>query len=342
MEENNDLRIISKDKNIWDNYNYVDYIDYRSLEIKDLPLGMNVATMSCTVNLNVLVNKEKIMSGMKLNDHDVLSLKLDNKVNSRLIAKKKNKKKELLKENNKKRSNHFQNQITLDIRVTNGDIVDETGADFVKNEVTDKINIYNNLKKINIKIFENGALELSGCRTIYDVNIVINKLIHRLLENDNYIEDGEIEVTNFKINMIMANYRIKHMVNRLHLKQILDKKNMYGVYEKLLSSKVTIKISPVNCDNKKKFISVFVFEEGAILITGSTRSKEDLEKAYNFINGIFMEHSDYIFKNPETLEVKILKDLYKDVIRENSHKLESIKYKGFSDEKIKLLKQINC
>jgi len=341
MEERNEIRIISEDKNIWDNYNYVDYIDYRNMEIRDLPVGMNIATMSCTVNLNIVINKNNIMNGMKLNDHDVLSLKLDKNLKTKLTPKKK-KKKDELKENNKKRNNHFYNQITLDIRVSNGDIMDETGDKYVMDDKSGKINIYNNLRKINIKIFGNGAIELSGCRKIEDVNIVINKLVHRLLENDTYIEDGEIDVTNFKINMIMANYKVKYMINRLHLKEILDKKNMYGVFEKLLSSKVTIKINPLNCEDKKKFISMFVFEKGSILITGSTRSKEDLEHAYNFLNNIFIEHGDYIFKKPETSEIKILQNLHRDVLNENSHKLEEIRYRGFNKEKIKLLKQINC
>ena len=87
---------------------------------------------------------------------------------------------------------------------------------------------------------------------------------------------------------------------------------------------------------------MFVFEKGSVLITGSTRTKEDLEHAYNFLNNILMEHSDYIFKKPEIQEIKILQDLHRDVINENSHKLDEIRYRGFNKEKIKLLKQINC
>lgn len=333
MEE---LKYKSEDTNIWSNYEYVDYIDYRSVEVDDLPMGMNVATISCTVNLNIEINKDYIMENMLLNDHDVLSIKLYNNLRTKLVPKKK--KEKVVK--NKKRSNHFYNQVTIDMRVTNGDIVDETGDKYTKDK-NDKINLYNNLRKINIKMFGNGALELSGCKNISDVNIVINKLVHRLLENDNYINNGDITVTDFNINMIMANYKIKHMINRVHLKNILDKKKIYGVFEKLLSSKVTIKIKPPSTDDLEKFISIFVFEKGSVLITGSTKTKEDLEYAYNFLNDILMEHSNYIFKKPENRDIKILNKLYNEVIDDNSHKLEKVLYKNLSDEKIELLKKIN-
>jgi TATA-box binding protein (TBP) (component of TFIID and TFIIIB) len=53
--------------------------------------------------------------------------------------------------------------VALNIRVTDGFTSDINGE-----------------PKINIKFFSNGSLQMSGCKTINDVNIVLNKIINKL------------------------------------------------------------------------------------------------------------------------------------------------------------------
>ena len=74
--------------------------------------------------------------------------------------------------------------------------------------------------QINIKLFKNGSVQMSGCKTVDNINIVLNKLMDRLKQVKGRVEDGKIkEITyveepeklgifGFKIDMIYCNYKI--------------------------------------------------------------------------------------------------------------------------------------
>ena len=51
-----------------------------------------------------------------------------------------------------------------------------------------------------MKLFRNGSVQMSGCKSISDINIAISKLIS-ILETE---ETGEINVINFKIDNILV------------------------------------------------------------------------------------------------------------------------------------------
>ena len=124
-----------------------------------------------------------------------------------------------LKNNKDISNNHFYNQITVVIRVTHGYCED-----------------LNKEPKINMKLFKNGSVQMSGCKSISNINNVLNKLIVRLKEIKAKIENSviveklfvedmqSITIKDFKIDMINSNYQVNMQINREKLYDLLLKK----------------------------------------------------------------------------------------------------------------------
>ena len=76
-----------------------------------------------------------------------------------------------------------------------------------------------------MKLFKNGSIQMSGCKSIKNINIALNKLITKLKEVKAKIEDGKIveksfieepesiTVKDFKIDMINSNYQVAMQVD---------------------------------------------------------------------------------------------------------------------------------
>jgi len=208
--------------------------------------------------------------------------------------------------------NYFFNQITVNIRISNGEY---------KN--------FSDEPKINMKLFKNGSIQMSGCKSIKNINIALNKLIVRLseikgkIENDKiteikFIENTEnlenITIKDFKINMINSNYKIDMNIDREKLFCLLNKKKIKASYEPCIRACVIIKYTP-QCDNiNNKVVSVFIFQKGNIIITGS-RSKGHILSTYKYINEILMNHTDEIIKYNNDNEAEIL-ELYETIMNE--------------------------
>jgi TATA-box binding protein (TBP) (component of TFIID and TFIIIB) len=111
-------------------------------------------------------------------------------------------------------------------------------------------------KFINIKLFKNGSLQMSGCKTINDVNIVLNKIINKLKMVKGKLEDGKITeinfvdnrdnmfVNKFKIDMIYCNYSLSVKIDREKLYNLLQKKKIKCIYEPCIRPCVIISFTP--------------------------------------------------------------------------------------------------
>ena len=175
--------------------------------------------------------------------------------------------------------------------------------------------------KINVKIFKNGSLQITGSRSLENfleiMIIVCNQLKNiKIIYKDNKIvtknfaTDPEqvdiMKINNIKIQLINSNYTVNFNVDRPKLDHLLKINNYNSSFEPWFHAAVKIKYHVG--DNRK--VSVFVFEKGAIIITGSN-NKNDLIKAYNFINEFLFDNfkdilssslEDYI-KYPEIIEL---------------------------------------
>lgn len=296
----------------WDNFNYTDYINVPKIEIKNLPSSINVSTMSASCKLDTIIDINNIENYLILNTNDIITVKMSNE-NIRTLetikAKSKRKKKIEIKPKNDISKNHFYNQITVIVRVTSGtykDLSDEP--------------------KINMKLFKNGSIQMSGCKTVKNINIALNKLIVRLseikakIENNKIIEKRFVEslnsitVKDFKINMINSNYQVNMNIDRDKLYYLLNKKKIKCSYEPCIRACVIVKYTPIDENIDQKIVSIFIFQKGNIIITGS-RSKSHILSSYNYINNILLTHVDEITNKNNDNDSEIL-DLYSNIINE--------------------------
>ena len=297
---------------IWDSFTFIDYINVDSIEIKNLPLGVSVSTMCASGKLNTKLNIPNIEKYLQLNSNDVLTVKM-NQERIRTLISIKNKPKRNKKDINQKDTskNHFYNQITVVMRVDHGNCDD---LDFVR--------------KINLKLFKNGSFQMSGCKTIKGINIILNKLIYKLKEiKAKKMEDGKINeikfidepdkitVKDFKIDMINSNYQVNMQIDRDKLYNLLLKKKIKSSYEPCIRACVIIKYTPIKENPAQKEVSIFIFQKGNIIITGA-RSRSQIISAYNYMNDILLTHTDEIIKKDEQEEEDLILDIYKDIMKD--------------------------
>ena len=304
---------INIDNPINSNYNINDFIDYVNIEeneITNISKEISISTMCASCKLNTKINIDNIEHYLDLNSNDILTVKVS-KENMRSLITVKNKSKRVkLKESKNIERNYFYNQITVVIRVTHGH--------------TEDINLE---PKINMKLFKNGSIQMSGCKSVNNINIVLNKLINRLIEvkakicngiilEKLFIDDiNNITVKSFKIDMINTNYQINMRIDREKLYILLLKKKIKSTYEPCIRACVIIKYVPKEHNIEEKEISIFIFQKGNIIITGA-RSKHHIMLSYNYINKILLIHKDDIIKKYEIDEEKVTFAIYKDILND--------------------------
>lgn len=290
-------------------------INIKQHDIVNLPNGVKISTMCASCKLNTLINITNIEKYMLLNHNDILCVKINkDKMRTLIPEKKKNKRTEI----NINTTNHFYNQITVIVRINEGPVSDILLE-----------------PKINLKLFKNGSVQMSGCKNIKDINTVLNKLLFRLkqikakVENNKIVEKKFVEdidsltVTNFKVDMINSNYKVNMLIDRTKLYLLLTKKKIKSFFEPCNRACVIIKHTP-NIDNPdSKEISIFVFQKGNIIITGA-KNKNHIISAFDYINNIFLTHYEEIIKNTE--EDETIFELYENIIKEVDSGVLSINY----------------
>jgi len=268
--------------------NYKEYINTELFGFNELPL--NISTMCTSCKLNSKLNIPNIKE-LDLDINNILSIKMNDESVKTLLNLKKKKKSMIINEERKKPyttmsiyDNDFVNQQTIEMRITNGQTIN-----------LDKE------PKINMKLFINGSIQMSGCKSIQHINIVLNKLINRL--NTYYLLDNieELKIIDFKIDMINCNYKNKFKIDRYKLYNLLKKKKIRSSFEPCIRACVNIKYSLNN-----NIISIDIYEKGSIIITGC-RSRKDIIDTYNFINDLLTNHKlDIILIDNIELMNKIL------------------------------------
>lgn len=304
-------------KIFWKNYKFKDYLDVKKKEISGLPKGVSISTMCAKCNLGTKIDVDNIYEHLKLDDNDILTVKVD-KDKQRTILPVKVKKRRTTKKKTNGKSNPFYNQITIVVRVYEGDkdIIIKNGE-----KCMDKI------RKINVKLFKNGSIQISGVKKLKYTNRALNKLVYRLSEINNdikFVDDYDnLAIYDFSIYMINSNYKINLHVNRKKLFDILKKKKIKSSYEKCIRACVIVKYCPMIKNLEEKEVSLFVFEKGNIIITGA-RNLEHIVESYNYMNNIILEHIDDIIKKNEDNENVLILKLYDQIMESHSHKLKDI------------------
>jgi len=282
-------------------------------EINNLPNGISISTKSETCKLNTELNIDNIEHFLQLDPDDIITVKRSTtSIRSLLTQKITNKRnKKIIQPVKPKVINYFYNQITVVIRVNEGKTED-----------------INNEPRINLKLFKNGSVQMSGCKSVRNINIVLNKLIVKLKETKAKIIDDKImeikfidnpealTVKNFKIDMINSNYQVNMKIDRDKLYNLLKNRNIKCSFEPCIRACVVVKYTPIKFNTEEKQVSIYIFLKGNIIITGA-RDREHIIEAYEYINNILITHADDINiidddKN-ETMILKIYEDIKKKI-----------------------------
>ena len=236
----------------------IDYINLKTYNMDDIPNNVTISTITVNCNLNTLMYLENISNYLPIDLYDIIAIKSGKHNVLRCIDNQQDKFKSI----NKNYKKNFYNQLTIIIKISEN-------------------------KYINTKLFKNGSIQMTGCKSLIDINIAINKLINKLKLNIiiddniiNFIEDTEnIKVIKFKIDLINSNFGINYKINKDNIYNILIKHN---VSCRISSIHACINIKhKIISDDKTIYISIFIFQTGNIIIIA--KDPKHIKDAYIYI-----------------------------------------------------------
>jgi len=252
-------------------YEIKQYINIDDFHMNLIPYNLTISTMSLTCHLGTLLNTYNIYKYMVLEKDYIVGIKSGFGI--KFLPDVKNNFKSITKNSSK----NFFNQMTVIMNITED-------------------------KYLNIKLFQNGSLQITGCKKLEDANIILNKLIYKLKKNfiiknnENitdikFVEDANIlNVARFKIDLINTNFGMKYSINREQLYNILVENKIQCI---ISSTHACVNIKHKNADNI--CVSIFVFQTGNIIITGA-KCSENVSETYYYIIGFLNRNKHKIIK----------------------------------------------
>jgi len=241
----------------------------KSIEYDKLPKDVKISTMTITCEFNVSFMLENINAYIDLNIDIIQSVSYgpNSQIERSLIPKKV---KQTRKKNNSK-SKQFYNQVTFKIKPNKDG------------------------KPINMKIFRNGAIQMTGCRSLEDCYDVLQNMCNELSKVKAIIDTSNLnsiilkpfidkaenlnldKIKEFKVCMINSGFNIGFSMDRIELNKVLQDEKLNSSFQQDGHASVDIKYM-----YKNKTISIFIFEQGSIIITGANSCEHILE-AYKMI-----------------------------------------------------------
>lgn len=253
-----------------------DYIDIKSYNMNIIPDNISISTMSITCKLGTIFSINNIYDNMDLEDNYIVAIKSSKgmRCSSQFTPK--------FKSTNKNSKRNFFNQLTI---IMSLDSIED--------------------KYMNIKLFKNGSIQMTGCKKLEDANLSINKLIKKLSEKDIYVENiDDLKVSNFKVDLINSNFGVNYLINREQLYTILIENNVLCRFSNIHAC-VNIKYEVL--PNSKNYVSIFVFQTGNIIITGAKNS-QDIKDAYTYIVTLMNQNKSKIMKK-DILSILTLEEI---------------------------------
>lgn len=181
----------------------------------------------------------------------------------------------------------------------------------------------------NVKVFQNGNIQMTGAKTLDDIWIPLNKMYNQLLKIYEYNPDILPNVKDIT-TCVMSNLQIRMINTDFKLYKNIDMKDKFNVKRKELHRILTNNYDIIsrydpstypgvkteywwNKDNDErngnefmdkrgikgcdtsvfKKVTIAVFESGSVLITGAVNI-EQVEDAYKFITKVIEDNSDAI------------------------------------------------
>lgn len=241
-----------------------------------LPEDIKITTITAYFTFPVRFNTIYIADNIPLDKLFINSVKYGNSTNIRRTIINKNELVVKNKKNENKKRKNFYFQTSLIIK--------------------------NNDNNINIKIFKNGSIQVTGAKNISSIFWFLYKIFKIFRKNKNDCYASPIELTNikciqtFSISTINCTFNIGFKINRI-LTYIKLRDDNYNVnYDPSRHSGINLKYTNLDNENevnnskyKKRQVTVIIFEKGNIILSGSINYK-DIIICYKFLN-------EYLIKN---------------------------------------------
>lgn len=256
-----------------------------ALIINKLPEDVGISTMTVCCEIDIEFKVNNVAKYIDLNKDGIISISYgrndDPCTNRSLFPRKRHTK----QKKKKKAKRVFYNQVSLAVMIKS------------KKE-----------KPINIKLFTNGSIQMTGCKSVENVIDVIEKVFYELkvvkaiinkntmkFDDKPFINDpNKLHlhlIDNIIIGMINSNFRYPNKIDRLKLFNLLQSESIESKYDPSNHACVNIKHKCID-----KTISIFVFEKGPIVVTGA-KNCEHILSGYNFINKYLLSNHKKIVKS---------------------------------------------
>ncbi len=194
------------------------------------------------------------------------------------------------------------------------------------NQVTIIIKPNKNIRPINLKLFFNSSLSMTGCKNELDGEIAVNTLLNEIKKYkcifNNETDRNELNYYDYRITLINTDYSINFNINRIKLYDLLIiKYKLFVTYAPDIYPGIKIyymwntnnkyKNGLCNCYEENdlictgkgegltvkncKRVTIAIFQSGKIIITGAKKIVQTVD-AYNFINKILIKHYKELYK----------------------------------------------
>lgn len=300
-------------------------LERAKLDAYNLPYDLPISTATITCKIYVLFDVENIAYYFNDFDDVLIDKKYGNRSGINSVNSKKNKSSKKKKRKIKK---DFFNQVSLIF-----------STPMLMGMDMDRLTQKEKEKTINVKLFNNGSIQMTGCKHLSNIKKCLEIIFERVkktkailnekyqfkkinflkkiedldLENINFTDDlpkykgnpyDQLKIENvqmFDIHMINTNFNIGFQIKRDELKKLLVDTGFDATLDPNVHACVNIKL---NIPNQNKTISIFVFESGSITIAGSD-SCEQILYTYNFINKFILTNYKQLLSKPITPQLLI-------------------------------------
>lgn len=256
------------------------------------PTPFRISTITCTASVGSEINLDNLYEHLEISENSTGITYVEYGVKREETLYKGFNKKFLINRRREKPNKRFDNQLTIIYRVSDEVLV-------------------------NIKVFKNGNIQMTGVKNPQQGYDMVDTLIHMIQG----ICQNPLTNMNYKICLINTDFKVGFEIKRDNLfKLMLNEYDNICSFEPCIYPGVKIqyfwnhnntekdgicKCSHKCCFKKKsgtgygdsdcKKITISVFQSGAVIITGSQFNSQ-IEECYKFINSILYKNIDKIEK----------------------------------------------
>ena len=177
----------------------------------------------------------------------------------------------------------------------------------------------NTWKEVNIKLFSNGGVQMTGVPDDRTGRNAINWLATSIKDSYEGVFQKQYNIHKYETQLVNSDYSISVPIRREKLHKILvETYGLFSTFESTIYQGVNTKfyfnkaqktgppgicMCPTPCEGTGtgeaigdcKRITISPFQTGRIIITGA-RSLEQIQEAYKFMNEVFIKHATDIIR----------------------------------------------